>query len=223
MFDIRDYYTDSVSSRALENGPHTDNIEQDISTDIDKILKSRFDSLYIRDKFKHHSMGIEILYPRVAYPGNKSLLKGPDQMRNLLSLYPHKSDYENIDKIVLRPLHVEVGDIELMALYLRKKRILVLYLHHPHVYALNKSTFSEYSEFIFHDIIETAPSGGTDCLRKTKKLDVFIPPLWYIISMISASNDNKIDKFFIRKLLNENGEISRHLDEISFFYTRHGY
>ncbi len=218
MFDIRDYY--SRYGHVRDNGDNeTDigDIEDDISMDIDNLLKSRFSPLYVRDKYKRGPACIDIIYPRMGYPMPRSLIKGPDHVRFLLSRYPRPGDLENFDKIVMKPRHVQMGDIELVALYIRKKRILVQYLHHPYLYDADNSKFNQYSEYIpFEDAGFVIREAGVQSQIK-------IPPLWYIISIVAYSPDNKIDKFFYRKDINGPDRAGAHLDEISFYYARHGY
>jgi hypothetical protein len=147
------------------------------------------------------------------------VLKGPDHIRYLLSAYPHPGDLEGLDKVVLKPRHIDIGNIELMALYLRKTRILVMYLHHPHTYPPELSSFHEYAE---HPPVITDNDGGSHIKTKAGTIAA-IPPLWYMLSIVSGSAENVIDKFFIRRDPLETRDISRRLDEISFFYSRHGY
>lgn len=225
MFDIREYIGD-YTKHQYSSGIYmeTENIDEDISSDIDNLLKNRFSSLYLRDKFKYVSSGIEIIYPQISYQGRKAYIKNPDYVRFLLSLYPMKSDYENIDKIVLRPRHVEVGGIELMAIYIRSKRILINYLHTPHYYLLNNSKFSEYSEFLSCQMPELTNNMLIKKNPDNKKGSILrVPPLWYVLSIVSCSNDDKIDKFFIKKNNKYSDASSSILDEISFYYSRHGY
>jgi hypothetical protein len=220
MFDIREYYWEQVqASAAGGDGVSIGEIEEDISFDIDNILKNRFHSLYLRDKFKHGAAGIDIIYPRLSYPGGRSVLKGPDHVRYLLSAYPHPGDLEVLEKVVLKPRHIDIGNIELMALYLRKTRILVMYLHQPHTYPPELSSFHEYAEH--PPVIPDGDAGGR--IKTRAGMITAIPPLWYILSIVSGSAENVIDKFFIRREPRETRDISRRLDEISFFYSRHGY
>jgi len=225
MFDIEEYYREY--SKVQEASPvqlEIEDIENDINIDIDNLLENRFDRLYLQDKFKYNRSGIDIIYPRIFYTEGRSLLKGADYIRFLLSLHPQKGDLNNIDKIVLRPRHVEIGDMELMALYIRRKRILVMYLHHPHFYSIKNSKLYEYSEFVPYHLALLSNKGffGNTALM-IKDSDINIPPLWYIISVISYSPDNKIDKFFIKNNNKNDRKISNKLDEISFFYSRYGY
>ena len=44
-------------------------------------VKKRFDRLYLQDRYKHGSHNIDIIYPRLGYPGNRSLMMGPDKVR----------------------------------------------------------------------------------------------------------------------------------------------
>ncbi len=222
MFDIREYYGNVRNGDDVGFEQSTAEIEEDISTDIDNLLRSRFDSLYVRDRFRNGPSAIEILHPRFAYQGNRTLLKGPDHIRYLLSLYPRKSDLNNLEMIVLRPRHVEAGETELMALYLRRRGILVFYLHHPYLFTVDNSRFGEYAEFLSFEIAETFFTGGLPS-RSRSENGISIPPLWYTLSIVSRAEDSRIDKFFIRRDRSESPEISRQIDEISFFYSRNGY
>jgi len=222
MFDIREYYRDIDPFAGLPVEQSTAEIEDDLSIDIDNLLLSRFDSLYLRDRFRHNTAAVEIIYPRRGYHGNRAILKGPDYMRYLLSLYPRKSDLENVEKIVLRPRHIEAGETELMALYMRQRAILVFYLHHPCLFAIDNSRSGEYAEFLPFEIAESFAAGGVPAEWSTRE-GILIPPLWYVLSIVSRSNDARIDKFFIRRDRSEAPAISSQIDEISFFYSRNGY
>ena len=101
MFDIKEYFDNDYKTRERRD---IVNIDDDITHDITSLLSSRFDSLYRRDRYKHENTVIEIIHPSLQYPGNNSLLLNPDRVRYLLSFYPAKEDFANIDKIVLRPL-----------------------------------------------------------------------------------------------------------------------
>jgi len=108
MFDIREYYGDVHDGGSVPMEQCPAEIEEDISTDIEKLLRSRFDSLYARDRFRNGQASVEILHPRHPYQGNRTLLKGPDHMRYLLSLYPRKSDLDNL-KMLQRRHHSEAS------------------------------------------------------------------------------------------------------------------
>ena len=225
MFDIHDYYNESAqhiehSDLQVEVG----DIDEDISTDIDSLLKNRFDSLYLKDKFKKGGNTIELIYPRISYSHHRALIKSPDHIRFLLSLYPYKSDLENVEKIVLKPRHVILGSVELMSLYMRKNKILVLYLHQPHMYRLQESSMREYAEFMPLNIQSLLKDNQiANTVNTQKKDELKIPPLWYVLSLIQSSDDDRIDKFFIKRSGKFGNKISATLDEISFFYARHGY
>jgi len=225
MFDIHDYYNDSLQSiEDTDLQVEVGDIDEDISSDIDSLLKNRFDSLYLKDKFKKHTSTIELIYPRISYSHHRALIKSPDHIRFLLSLYPYKSDLENIEKIVLKPRHVVLGSVELMSLYMRQKKILVLYLHQPHMYRLHDSSMREYAEFMPMNIQSLLKDGQiSNTVNTQKKDELKIPPLWYIMSLIQSSDDDRIDKFFIKRGGKFGSRISATLDEISFFYARHGY
>jgi hypothetical protein len=225
MFDIHEYYNENVQNiESSDLQVEVGDIDEDISCDIDSLLKNRFSSLYLRDRFKKNKNTIELIYPRISYTHHRALLKSADHIRFLLSLYPYKSDLENIEKIVLKPRHVVLGSVELMSLYIRKKKIIVLYLHQPHMYRLHDSTMREYAEFMPMNIQSLLKDGQiTNTVNTQKKDELKIPPLWYIMSLIQSSNDDRIDKFFIKRDGKFSSRVSATLDEISFFYARHGY
>lgn len=221
MFDLLDHedYKDIIGGDI-----HTEvsDIEDDISLDIDNLLKNRFDKMYHVDKFKHKTHNIDIIYPKMPYTGKKSLLKGPDYIRFLLSLYPNVKDFENIEKIVLRPRYFEINNIELMAIYIRNKKLMVMYLHHPYYYPIDDK-FIEYTEF-FPPELSRITNKHPQMNQNKNESNIIIPPLWYLLSMISYSGDNKIDKFFLKceKEMKDNAEVQS-LCEISFYYSRFGY
>jgi hypothetical protein len=123
-------------------------IEDDITYDIDQLLKNRFEKLYLTDRYKTESKSIDIIHPALYYPEKRSLITTSDKIRFLMSLYPDKSSLRHIDRIVLRPRYIELNSIELTALYLKKDRILVLYLCHPHMYQMEHLRISGQSRFI---------------------------------------------------------------------------
>jgi len=193
-------------------------IDDDISSDIENLLANRFDSLYLKDIYKKNNICIDIIYPRVQYGHHRVLLKSPDYIRFLLSLYPFPSDLENLQKIVLRPRHIILGNVELMSLYLQQKKILVVYLHHPHFYSLKTSRFAQFSELtpMIHML-----QGKIMKTNMHENDPYLIPPLWYMVSIIESSSENKVDKFLLR--CDSSSKLRAVLDEISFFYGRHGY
>ncbi|MBN2080485.1 MAG: hypothetical protein JW838_16055 [Spirochaetes bacterium] len=214
MFDIKEYY-ESQGGRT-DRGDGIVNIDADIAHDIGDLLSSRFESLYRRDRYKHAGGVIEILYPALQYPGPSALLLGPDRIRHLLSFYPEKSEFRKIEKIVLRPRFVEIGSIELVSLYLRRKKILVLYLFHPHFYRMSYTAATGRDESYLRDRLIG------DAIKDDEGPDVHAHPLWYLITMINGGDDEGIDKFFIKKDA-MNDRIYEVLNDISFFYSRHGY
>jgi len=221
MFDIKEYFDNEY----MLNGLRHDivNIDDDITYDINTLLSNRFDSLYRQDRYKCGDSVVEIVYPDLQFPGNNSLILNPDRIRYLLSFYPNKSDFYHIDKIVIRPRFVEIGNIELVSLYLRLKKILVLYLYHPHFYRMKYPGQGSEDERAARDLETIMNDRLTDdTVRKEDNTDVFVHPLWYLLSVIRHSNDDKIDKFFIKKTA-LNDRIYETLNDISFYYSRHGY
>jgi hypothetical protein len=221
MFDLHEYEYSTVGD--IDSTTGALDIDEDLSAEIEAIFKSRFNKLYASDLFKRGNHTVEILYPALGQPGSHSLTKGPNHVRFLLSLYPYASDLENVAKIILKPRYIEQDNIEIIALYLRSKKILVQYLHHPFYYETTGLKFHEYSEFTPIDLSRVhnthlAVKSPTPSLKT-----LHIPPLWYVLSIIESSNDGLneglIDKFFLRR----EGPSNSRLAETSFYYSRHGY
>lgn len=221
MFDIKEYLDNNGSAVEIPDYD-MEELDYSLTEDIDHLLNSRFGRLYLSDKYRYLNNNISIIYPSLAYPGSQSLLLSPDKIRYLLSFYPDKSDLLKIDKIVLRPRFIEVGDVELVSLYLRRKKILVMYLIHPHLYTIRSGRFSRNAEFITIDIDSIASNKITGKkVRKDDDSDLYVHPLWYILSVAPYGDEDRIDKFFIKRTMSP---ASRGvLDDISFFYSRHGY
>jgi hypothetical protein len=196
-----------------------DSVDDEISADIDLVLLNRFAPLYRTERYKNRKHVIEILSPKIEYYETKQLIKNADQIRFLLSLYPEKRDLAAIDRIILRPRHIETGKVELMALFLRKKKTLVHYLYVPHTYDIMKSRAAVYNEYLQFDVprMINRQYNGAD-----HESDMMIPPLLYIISMLGSSG-NEVDKFFLRHQGSDSDIILAQLDQISDFYSQQGY
>jgi hypothetical protein len=221
MFDIKEYFDSDYRLRE----PRHDivNIDEDLSFDINNLLSSRFDSLYKRDRYKNGDSMIEILYPGLQYPGSSALMLNPDRIRYLLSFYPGRGDFANIEKIVIRPRFIEIGSIELVALYLRRKKILVLYQFHPHFYRMHYAGSVESGGTTENNLDTILKDRLTDdTIRQDENTDALVHPLWYLLSIVRHENDDKIDKFFIKKA-DLNDRIYEVLNDISSYYARHGY
>lgn len=217
MFDFNDYELERAGEISSTTGAL--DIEEDLSAAIEDITRNRLSKLYASDIFKRAGKSIEILYPSLGCPGSRPITKGPNHVRFLLSLYPYASDLESIEKIILRPRYVELDNIEIIALFFRKKKILVQYLHHPFYYETTGLRFHEYSEFTPIDLSKVH---NTNLAVKSPAAPVrklHIPPLWYVLSIIESSGEDLIDKFFLRR----EGPVDPRLIETSFYYSRHGY
>ena len=125
-----------------------EDIDDDIYADFDNLINNRIDRLYLKDKFKCNGFGVDIIYPGITYPGNKTINMRPDHIRFLLSLYPQKQDLGKVDRIILQPKHIEINSIELISFYIRRENTLVFYLYHPHYYEIKNSKFQDYTKFI---------------------------------------------------------------------------
>ncbi len=230
MFDIREYYQNSEFNQE-NTGNDINSIDLDIAADLDSLLKSRFDNLYKRDKYKTDVNSVDIIYPKLTYPGNRTYILNSDKIRFFLSFYPDKKDINHIEKIVLRPRYIEVGNVELASLYIPGKKILVLYLTQPYYFTISdlrddlKERFMNIDMgkiFNFKQIIVKDNDG------EQKKIRIF--PLWYILSVISSnhsgnnipSQGENIEKFFLKKTSLDRSTYQL-LNDISFYYSRHGY
>ncbi len=221
MFDIKEYFDNDYKVRDVRRD--IVDIDEDIAHDISTLLAGRFDSLYKRDRYKYNDSVIEIIYPGLQFPGNNNFILNPDRIRYLLSFYPNKSDFRNIDKIVMRPRFIEVGNIELVSLYLRRKKILVLYLFHPHFYLMKyprQDGLDRDAGLNLEDIMKDRLTDDT--VLKDDSDEVYVHPLWYLLSIVNPGNDDRIDKFFIKKA-DLNDRIYGIMNDISFYYSRHGY
>jgi len=220
MFDIREYYNCSGASKQGIDSEILD-IDSDLVSDIDTLVSDKKSTLYITDRYKTGDFTIDIIYPELGYPGSQTLIMTPDRLRFLLSFYPYKGDLEKVEKVVLRPRYVEAGNVELAALYLKKKKILVLYLTHPGGQSEDKSGNDRFISVslehlmgskIIEDSVDRKNSSGTGK----------IPLLWNILAVITPDGEGESDKFFIKRDSISNREYIA-LNDISYFYYRHGY
>jgi hypothetical protein len=223
MFDIQEYYTNSIHVHEDDYLVNFDAIEDDISNDVKKIVSSRDNSAYLTDCFKYRSHRIDILYPKLEYPGKKTLLKGPDHIRFWLSVYPLKKNLHKINKIVLRPKHIEINNIELMALYIRELKTLVHYLYYPHSYNVDSEFLNVHKKFMPYDLTRMVDNNYLGLGKKSDENSLVIPPLLYFISTIKETSCNDIDKFFLRLHTSRSHAVLKTLDEISYHYSRNGY
>lgn len=210
--------TETQKFKIPEPAQRYDSIDDEIFADIELVGKRRFSSLYTTERYKFKRHTIDILVPKLDYTSKNILLKDADHIRFLLSLYPDKKDLSCINRIILRPRHIESNRVELMSLFLRAKKTLVVYLFAPHAYDITSSSSAAYNEFIPFDSARMINRmNGID-----RDSDMMIPPLLYIISMLGHSG-NEIDKFFVRSQNSENDHTLIELDEISDYYRRNGY
>lgn len=219
LFDIYEYYNEEPRQNPEQAIP---GFEEDLEFTIDSILEPGPDSIYHKDRFKYRNKVIDILYPKLAYPG-KQVLITPDRVRFLLSFYPMKSDFAHLNRIIIMPRHVEINDVELAALYLRKKRTLVFYLTHPHFYRMSEESFNGLPRFkpvdlqgLFETKTTSSPVSGTE------EKHLMVHPIWYFLSVIESSGENIIDKFLIKQQ-SSNSTIYEILRDISYYYSSRGY
>lgn len=215
MFDIREYY--NGIGHGIDYNMAC--IDDEIASDIDSLLLDRVGSLYLCDRYKHNDTIIEIIYPSLGYPGNQALLITPDRLRFLLSFYPFKGDYTKLKKIVIRPRYIEAGNIELAAIYLKKRKILVLYLTHPSFSAETTADNGRFVSVNLENIMDTKVI--EDSIDRGKQGGK-IPHFWDIIAVVNPDSDGEMERFFI-KIERPVSAISSSLNDISHFYHRHGY
>jgi hypothetical protein len=164
----------------------------------------------------------DIFYPSGHNTVSKTLLKGPDYVRYVLSIYPRKEDFSNFRRIVLRPRFFEAGNVHLAAIYLPEVKTLVYYLHYPHSYMLPKNGFVS-DEHAGYDISRMADQHNLGKGKPDDPEKIELPPLLYYLYMISNSRRIDIDKFFIRTDALPSDGIIQELRSISYHYSRFGY
>ncbi len=95
---------------------------------------------------------------------------------------------------------------------------MVIYLHQPHFYSLKTSRVARFAEFIpLAYMVQSKVINP----QNSENDPYLIPPLWYMLSVIEATPTDKVDKFLLR--CDTTSKLQAALDEISFFYGRHGY
>lgn len=179
-------------------------------------------TLYDSTHCRMNGSVFDIFYPSNENNFSKTLLKGPDYIRYVMSIYPRKEDFSNFKRIVLRPRFFEAGNVHLASIYLPELKTLVYYLHYPHSYTLPKKDFN-LDDNAAYDISKMIDQHN---LGKGKPEDpgkIELPPLLYYIYMISNSRRIDIDKFFIRTDALPADDILQELRSISYHYSRFGY
>lgn len=219
MFDIREYYY-SNSGKGQNIDYTLSGIDDELVTDIDTLLLDRVGTLYLCDRYKSNDSIVEIIYPAAGYPGPQTLLLSPDRIRFLLSFYPYKGDLQRVSKIVLRPRYFEAGNIELAAIYLKKRKVLVLYLTHPYNLPENSDDSSRFVSVNLESIMDTKVI--EDSIDRSGKPGGKVPYLWHILSIISPEGVKDMEKFFI-KIDRVDPGIYNSLNDISHYFYRHGY
>lgn len=195
-----------------------ENIEDEIYYDLKKISTG---IIYKKDCFKKNGHNIDIFSPREGIAGYKSVIIDPDTVRFMLSLYPYHNDFEKIRSILLQPRYIEINGIELVALYLAREKQLIIYLHRPFLYNSDDSRFNEYSKILsyaLNNLSEEELQFNNSRAGKTG-----IPPLWYVLSTVTNSPKNKMEKFFVRIDNTVSNNILHKLSDVSFHYSRLGY
>ncbi len=224
MFDINEYYIEKDLIREndtrLDIMPYTP--ESAIESDIHRIIHGSDESDYSALRFKRNFHAINIFTPELYCPFAGEFSIHPDYFRFLLSVYPDAEDLLSIQNIIFRPRYVESGGVQLVSLYSTQYQTLLLYFSYPHAYSYsdynfftNRNTEIDISSITDHHYLGTA--AGRDETLLT------IPPLFYIIKMISRCPNNSIDKYLLRLGSSVDSQKITLLEEISCFYNRHGY
>ena len=196
-----------------------DSIDDEIINDIDIITRNRFNSLYDVERYKFKKHSIALHFPKIEHPDAGFIVKNRDNLRFILSLYPEKADLRAVDRIIIRPRHIEAGGIELMALYIRSSKTLVHYLYIPHTYDITDTEISQFNE---DTVFEVSQMVNRNIYNLPRDDENQIHPLLYILSLLYSSG-NAVDKFFVKVDVQENAGILAQIDEVSDYYTRHGY
>jgi hypothetical protein len=202
------------------NSTFIEDIENDIYYDIDNL--NRYNKLYKRDRFKQSGQYIDVISPAVIQSDNKNILKS-DSIRYLLSLYPDKEDLKKVRSIIVRPRYVEMNGSELVSLYVRKEKIIVLYLHQQYSYPVTDIKFFGLSETLFRSIGGLVPKSMQLIKSNANSGILKIPALWHILATISCSDEDKIEKFVIKRNYNFYHDNIRKLTDISYYYSHLGF
>ena len=192
-------------------------IDEEISINLSRILSDECSLLYDRYFFKNSKALIEIFYPSLPFDGEFPF-RSPDYIRHILSAYPVENSLTGVEKILFRPRYFSQYSSELAALFFKEQKILVEYLHHPHLYEVSRDDF-EVNQSYTLDSIEDNHRLGTGVQTGSK---IKIPSTLYYIHTSHRSSHNDIDKFFITTDLS-NDEHEQKLTEISEFYKTNGY
>jgi len=215
MFDITEY----IEKDSIFYNNEIENLDDEIDSDISRLLIDKSENLYASDKYKYQFNSINILYPKLKYPGTQSLILNPDRIKFLLSFYPYKGHFKNLNTIILRPRYIESDDMELVSLYLKESKTIVLYLTRPHHYFM---TTIEDSSFISTDLDRIFKSKLLGSITNEADASIKIHPLWYVLSTVATKGNKSIDKFFIKNDFS-NIKSREILSTISYFYSRNGY
>ena len=202
--------------RAVDQNLRFD-IDEEISINLSRILSDECSLLYDRYFFKNSKALIEIFYPSLPFDGEFPF-RSPDYIRHILSAYPVENSLTGVEKILFRPRYFSQYSSELAALFFKEQKILVEYLHHPHLYEVSRDDF-EVNQSYTLDSIEDNHRLGTGVQTGSK---IKIPSTLYYIHTSHRSSHNDIDKFFITTDLS-NDEHEQKLTEISEFYKTNGY
>jgi hypothetical protein len=210
--------TDIDCNKEVNYTDTIEDIENEIYYDINSLLQN-VNPLYKRDKFKSGKDAIDIIYPRHNSIELKDQINSPDNIRFLLSLYPVKEDLCKIKNIILRPRHIEIENTELISLFMCREKTLIYYLHHPFLYLTEKSDF-----FIFNNslkpVISELHKKSFKFNENIEKEHLYIPPIWYIISTLLSSSDDRIENYFVKRNTVANSGI---IHDISYQYSLMGY
>ncbi|MBN2039288.1 MAG: hypothetical protein JW864_04565 [Spirochaetes bacterium] len=210
------------NSRYLTHNSEYLNSLEDIEDEIYYDLKNTGNrTLFRKDYFKKNGHIIDILSPEEVIPGSRSVLNNADTVRFMLSLYPYEDDLLKIASVVLQPRHIEINGIELAGIYVANEKMLVLYMHSRILFHSDDIKFDNYSKILTYALSNYYNEHINIYDENAGKSG--IPSLWYVLSTISFSTEDRIEKFFIRTDNTQTGSILHKLSDISFYYSRLGY
>ena len=116
-------------------------------------------------------------------------------------------------RIYRKAMWLIVRSIVLKITWISDDKILVLYLHSPLLFYSDDLNFSEYTKILSYALSNYSTENSkisNDSIGKSG-----IPPLWYVLSTISLSDENRIEKFFIRTDNTRSGNIFHKLSRLS--------
>ncbi len=205
---------------------HDYRIEESLVEDIDSAIK--YDCLYNKDFLKIDGQILEIFTPVLNYPFAliKNYLEDVNYIRFLFSIFSQIESLKMINKLIIKPIHIETNNIELTSLYLPDKKYLIHYLHYPYLInsSLTPDNFFENTISSFDMINNNIINGNTTEQNNNQTVRcIKIPMLLDNIISLNGINSSRMEKFLVKIDNGADQNILHLLDEISYFYSTNGY